>query len=828
MTSVTDGGVKKIEIASTGGAVVDIADWDITKVRYIFVDPINGNDANIGYIEAVPGTDFTGVDLSAISVKTTHRINELRPICGNGRMCVVLIGMKAAVPPPYYAKKDTGTGPKLGYIGWTPSTPIVLDDVAPADALGMDDRHLRFGYSLLHTRGSDLTNSAADQGQLGFITSATYAGGGATGEWTVASATAGTAGTAIKLTGAVFPAGVTMTRYRLRVLHAGFPTYYIPVRWTAVDSDDVDTLVAWSMSGPLSPGDSIWIEEPGIVLNTFKEAASYVDNPTNVPAYLAGINVMTGAYLGCPDDPERLTYISGVVTASAFGVGAIQAAPVYTTETGTAGALLQFGLTAQLLVFNGKHCALNNSVVAGTQSTIVADYIDLADSSLLACTVSGGSNLFSLSGINSGLLTLSPVGVGKVTKIRPVSSASPNIIVLPENGFDLLTFGEIRNLRFFAEGTEPNSPAITLKAGQYGVLFIQDWEDIGESSYPTLAPGNGVLIEYDAAGTAFTPLTWASLQTTGFEIEGLQKVVCRLTGAGYPDDILLCPRGKVMRVFDTFEGPVAIPTGSILAPRDDGSGPSDIDIVGLAYVGTPGQRRCVGVALTNTVVPSNTPSPDGWGWVVVGNDGIMIVELDFDVEGPIPAPGPGDELYLSDMPGAAWLQPNGVPIGHVPPLGIRTPTGPCPVIWTYHLPKSQATQRASDLIIESSTTLVDFATAYVKANRRYIIESELIFNANAAGGIDVAWAATVGVSLGSISGELFAMTPAVALADVQSGMGVGTTRLGAAGPTNGTARVKGIFTAAADGAVSIQASQHTSNPAATTVYKTSWFRVTEV
>ena len=73
------------------------------------------------------------------------------------------------------------------------------------------------------------------------------------------------------------------------------------------------------------------------------------------------------------------------------------------------------------------------------------------------------------------------------------------------------------------------------------------------------------------------------------------------------------------------------------------------------------------------------------------------------------------------------------------------------------------------------------------------------------------------------------MTPTVYLADVQSGMSGGTpTRLGAAGPTNGTARVRGIFTPTTDGTVSIQASQRVSNGAATTVYKESWFRVTEV
>ena len=144
-TTTWDAGTGKI--SSAGGS--DVATWDITKVRYIFVDPIGGSDANGGYIDAVPGTDFTGVDISAISVKTTHRINEIRPICGNGRMCVVLIAANG---------KSS------------------LDHAANGDGLGMEDRHLRFGYSLLHTRGSDLTNSVLDRAQLGYSTSTAYAG----------------------------------------------------------------------------------------------------------------------------------------------------------------------------------------------------------------------------------------------------------------------------------------------------------------------------------------------------------------------------------------------------------------------------------------------------------------------------------------------------------------------------------------------------------------------------------------------------------------------------------------------------------------------------
>ena len=644
-TITWDAGTGKM--SSAGGGSTGIASWDITKCRYIFVDPINGSDANGGYIDAAPGSTFTALQVLAVSVKTTHRINEIRPIVGAGRMCVVLIGANgnqtaqgiiSVAPPSFYTDGDsivmpTGVGTAtidmrfqvtsgyspipgtitldlrpflvgndyndtmalvnnalatyapglsqwqggsghqflawpvpgsagnqpisvtcvnpaaLGCVGFSGGTDgsTVLDHATVGDGLGMEDRHQRFGYSKLYTRGSDLTNSAADQSQMGFATAAAYAGGGATGEWTVGTVATTTYsdGTTIQLVGATFPAGIDMARYRLRALH-GATTFYIPIRWSAIDSNATDKLVAWIVPGTLSPGDSIWVEEPGVILDSFQEASSYAEEETLNAAFLAGFKIATSAAFGCPDDPDRPTSVTGVVVSgTATGTGYLIGRQDFYSESGVTAAALQFGLVAQYLGFQGRHCEAVYSVIAGgNPSYIDADFIDIEQSSLESCLFVGGSDFMRVGTCNTGQLTLSPTSFASLGVIRPFTAWSPGIVVSPTGGGVFISFGGMHNLRLVAEGGEPNSPAITLKAGQYAVLF-----DHG-SGGATPVPGNGVRIEYDVGSTKFTPLTWGSLKTTGFEIEGLQKVLCKLTGANYHEDMLPCPRGKVMQLLD--------------------------------------------------------------------------------------------------------------------------------------------------------------------------------------------------------------------------------------------------------------------------------------
>ena len=69
-----------------------------------------------------------------------------------------------------------------------------------------------------------------------------------------------------------------------------------------------------------------------------------------------------------------------------------------------------------------------------------------------------------------------------------------------------------------------------------------------------LSGGTGVKINHNASGTVTQTISWDSLRTTGFEVEGGQKVVCLMTGANYFEDRLPCPRGRVMRLPDYASG----------------------------------------------------------------------------------------------------------------------------------------------------------------------------------------------------------------------------------------------------------------------------------
>ena len=156
--TVTVGG--RIPAAGGGGGGSSVADW--SNVRYIFLDGDAGDDAHLGYIDAPAGTVFTPAQTTPVAVKTTHRVNQIRVPVGAGHMCVVLIKPRAGFAP--------------------------YDLVAAGDGLGSDDRSGLSGYSLLHTRGSDLTNSLADRQQLGYVPS--FLGPNPDKSFTVASAIA--------------------------------------------------------------------------------------------------------------------------------------------------------------------------------------------------------------------------------------------------------------------------------------------------------------------------------------------------------------------------------------------------------------------------------------------------------------------------------------------------------------------------------------------------------------------------------------------------------------------------------------------------------------
>jgi hypothetical protein len=240
-----------------------------------------------------------------------------------------------------------------------------------------------------------------------------------------------------------------------------------------------------------------------------------------------------------------------------------------------------------------------------------------------------------------------------------------------------------------------------------------------------------------------------------------------------------------------------------------------------------------GVLLTNAVSPDIGGGGNAGGYCIVGFTDPMVVQIDPKSD----EPGPEAKLYLTDDTfaqigkalSAAALGANGegpCPLGYCMPEGPGTGSGMRYMTWQPRPPSGITLRRGSDLAITSSTVLVDFAAAPVKANRRYRLDSILNFSADAGGGIDATVNATDALDAQEGLGEVIATVPATSLANAAAISGA--QRVGANGPTDGFVRLTSIFTTTADCDVSVQVSQHVSNVAATTIYGTSWLRVTEI
>lgn len=137
------------------------ADWDLNLVRYWFIDYENGNDANLGYLDAAPGTVFIPASIQAIALKTIEEVQNRIPRNGAGRRTVILIrGNPDGTTQVEYFRKDGTTR------DWI-------------------DRSGYIGYATMIWRASDFTNSSADQ--LRCATQNAVNGPNADGSFTVQS-----------------------------------------------------------------------------------------------------------------------------------------------------------------------------------------------------------------------------------------------------------------------------------------------------------------------------------------------------------------------------------------------------------------------------------------------------------------------------------------------------------------------------------------------------------------------------------------------------------------------------------------------------------------
>jgi hypothetical protein len=537
---VTEYGMDEIPSGPAGPAgppgpgSTDVADWD--GVRYILLDGDAGNDSHAGYIDAAAGTDLTSraADVAAAKVKTTHRVNEIRKTVGAGRMCVTLIK------------------PRAGGAAY--------DHMTPGDGLGVDDRSLLSGYSLLHTRGSDLTNSLHDRMQLGYYTPAGVAGPGSTGEWTVGTVAFGAEGLTIQLVGATLPAAWLLPRYRLRALIGGTTTAYGSIRWGDLNGG-ADNLLAnfGPIEAGLTTGDKIWLEYPGAKLKTYHEAASAVDGTSAPVLAAAGLAVVTSAFVGCADDPIDTRYSHVVVEAggslsSAGDTGSVSGDGTYTDEAGITGITNGPGIVAPSCNLVARRVRLSYCAIAdrGTGDAINSSSINAAEvsiviSTLQTCDFYQGSLGVTIGSCLHGRITIFGNAHSEIVSMRGVPDWNPVISVAAANVDSSVNFQDLHNLFASVAGSEPSSPGIILHNGRYTALldFLTDTANVD-----TIQAGNGVRVEFDDTSTAFALVTYASLKTTGFEVIGGQKIICKSTGVdnGFVGSVLPCPRGIVVKV----------------------------------------------------------------------------------------------------------------------------------------------------------------------------------------------------------------------------------------------------------------------------------------
>jgi hypothetical protein len=653
----TTGGVVADLAPSAEQPVPTVATWPIDQVGYFFLDRKNGDDSHSGYIIAPPGTVFTPAQTAAVAIKTTSRLEQVRPVNGAGRMCVTLF-------------KAYGDG--------------IPYDHLPGDGHGREDRRQITNYAIFHTRGSDLTNSIDDRYALGSTA--------VDGPYVVASTSVSGDGLAIKCTTPIATPALAMAGFRLRVVPAGGGNpMFAPCRYgdtTSPPANDVVTVWPTYSLIPVNPGDTIYLDIPGATLYRFYEAPSYevqlaLYSPPGPPDYprapsleLGGISFRGYAQIGCEFDTEdrQARYCFVRCEATCIISGSLLATTDWIDES---GASLQNGAFSLRL---DAGCSMNDPVDRiilsesagfGSAANLYAETLVLNECQFDNLVALDGTSKMQLIAVDYGEADLSPrtsceifgcrwlkTGLGLVLAPEMVLSGSTT----PAAAGADFTIGNVRSL----DGVEPAQPGIVMHYGRYSVML--DFAVDGEDAL-FLNVGSGVLVYYDFFQSLSTPVTWDSLETTGFDIENGQKVVCRRRGAStnrqhYYGDMLPCPRGIVMRMVDGVAG-TAYPVGLVV--ESPGVAVPDRFDLALADPGSP-KIQLAGYTLTNIVQGDGSTAG---GYAVVGDDPIGVLRKIAAV--PASPPAPGDLVYLSDVdPGYVVAAPPALVVS----LGRALPVGP--------------------------------------------------------------------------------------------------------------------------------------------------------
>jgi len=625
--SVTMGGSVPTQSGTNPGA-----DWPLNLVRFVFADGDGGNDSHVGYIDAPPGTVFTPAQAAAVAIKTTSRVDEVRPAVGNGRMIVTLWKPRANFTP--YDYKVEG------------------------DGLGVCNRARMSGYSLIHDRGSDLTNSsdlsttASDKMILGYVVSA--------GPWPVESVTPIAFGTELVLTGLNLSNPLTdLMPYRLRVTKADGSVFTSLPRWgDTTNTGRTNVVTARPVGDLFEVGDLVAFDQPGTVIPTVTETQSSLPNVLHVnPLLVAGISASTCSLLGANDVTTAPLYV-GISTTETCQVrwsGSAKTAALYEDEAGatypdwTPGwickstdtendaaplppklvldyvvGLAELDVAASLLTsdsgfFNDLH--LTNPVARVVLTN--PDYVRMVWQAGGSGDVSGATHL--------------PLGGGSVMIFsEPVGSYSPNRTVTLHGAVDMWP--------------DTSQEGIRLENGEYEVVVETE----------SVSLGTGVRIN---TSSSFAHVSYASLAKSGFDVVGGQKVTCLTDDvAHYPERHLPCPRSRVGLWVASEGAGDPVPVGSVVCSSFNQPGR-----VMLASLESPYEAKVAGF------LAAEYPNTEASGAPCIVSADPRAVLLLESGEGASPYPAPGDLLYLSALVNGAVTQvppPRGGDLNVVGPVRV--------------------------------------------------------------------------------------------------------------------------------------------------------------
>jgi hypothetical protein len=603
----------------------------------------------------------------------------------------------------------------------------------------------------------------------------------------------------------------------------------------------------WNLSGTLTTGDHIWLERPGVWLRSFTESASGTGNNASNTLF-AGFGIQTSMAIGHSDDPTQVNY-THVVTAPYLtitntnystgrvdGTATVNLESSYKDETGSTIPVAGFGIWAYAIQFIGLSFNGAFSAFVGGLSTISAHTISFGSSSLMQVIFYQGAGGVKLSYLNYGAITLQHSGAAILTGMRGVSAWSifvyiaSSIQVNPLGATASVSFQDMHNLLLAVPIAEPASPGITLKSGQYTAIL-----DFGNESIPgTISCGNGVRVEYDS-GSKFTLVNYDSLQATGFEVIGGQKVVCKAANTGYAGDILPCPRGVPMQIVNypgCTDYPLPMPSGLVVAGTTDTGGEQAVFLNNSIL--TP--QNIIGVTLTNYTNNVNFGGGITGGWVVVGNDTIMVLRKDSVSAAPAVGALVFASFYDEFTPGLTGgfsvteFQSGDYPsycLGYVLPIGNPSISLYAPVFWKPSHQLVQTRTLGDSFPKTSDTALEDIPGLFcqVQSGLTYLIDARLRMGTS-AGGAKISLAGTaVSSAFCYLSVTATQVSPPL-LSNIQEMVGTGDGEaVSFVGVNSYDVAIRGAFTVDTGGHLYLRFAQSVSNPVDSQVIEGSFISV---